>query len=225
MTDVRQVELRGKVVVVVGGPRSGKSNMLRHLMSRVDPAKVAAYDCSARGEFLGLAEAGGTVYKPRIATDTAEFIRWLRSVLPGDPAREGNEKPYRLSSPFDLVVIDEASLHMGRSKGQRRKEYLIISEMARHTGASFLFGVRRVQMLNNEVVANADIVIAFKSNNPLDRAKFNTYSPGMGIDVQSLPDYHYALFEDARGGHTLHPPVPEVHPWANPVTRRRKDGD
>ena len=189
---MREIDVRGKRVVVCGKPGSGKTRFAFHMAALAGAERRAVWD--PQREFTGFPGPG--LYHPANPLDAKEFARWLGATTP-----QGGRK----SSKYDMVLIDEANLVMANGK-KLPPEVAAHVHLGRHFGAGWVSITRRLANLNVDVVELADYLVIFKLLGSNDVRRLNSICAGMGIEAQRLPDYHYLLFDGSE--YTAHKPLP-----------------
>jgi len=195
MSDSIEYDTTAALVVVAGQKGSGKTTMARQITAKVAPDRLALYD--PQREFADARFAAAERHEPQLVMSRAEFDDWFAARLPQPPRR---------TSPYDMVVIDEANIYLPsrRTPSNAVGAYL---NMGRHMRTALLLVTRRLPQLHVDAVELADILVIFKLTGSNDISRLNRISAGLGVEAARLPPFHYAVVRD--GEYTLHSPIQE----------------
>ena len=180
------------------GPRKSGKTSLSHELIRNAPSRLAVWDPSPR-EYAYL---GNRRYQPRTADSPDEINKFLAGAGPA----QGRE-----SSPYDLIILDDATQHMSTRKDLPPA----VREMrarSRHWGLSVIYIVHRPVDLHPALFAQLDWLITFRQSGDNDIRKLESMCRGLGRAAAALPPHHFAFY--TFGEYSLHSPVPE---WRGPV--------
>lgn len=176
-----ELTLKGKTAVIAGLRGSGKSNFAAVLAESYG-ALCLIYD--TLGEYSG--SAAYDRYVPADRGSIAELERVIRACM--------------RSRKYKLLVIDEAHRFAPPKPAPLPLAVRDLNDFCRHAqyDISVAFITQRPVKLHQDITEQADYLILFRLAGKNDQSYLNELSAGLGDAVQTLPDYHFYLCDQAR---------------------------
>lgn len=183
-----ELELRKKTAVDCGLRGSGKSN-LAAVIAETHGKSCLVYD--TLGEYSGSATYDR--YVPNDRGSVEELERVIRACM--------RSRKYR------LLVIDEAHRFCPPKPAPLPLAVRDLNDFCRHDqyDMAVLFITQRPVKLHQDITEQADYLFIFRLAGKNDQQYLNEISDGLADAVQSLPDYHFVLCDQARNFKIMRP--------------------
>ena len=187
------------IVALFGGKGKGKSTLAREVI-RLHP-RVTILD--AHGEYgedheadplLGCKHAWELDECMSLMLAVKDEKRFCISLREPDDGAALQLWPVLWEIPDQLIVIEEASRFCDPTRLPR--EVARVLRLGRHRSLSQLYIAQRPSAVHRDVTANADVIVAFRQQEPRDILYLRAVAGQEVERLRALPDYKVMAFGD-----------------------------